>query len=111
MWRLLNGYYIRKKRASVAVIVADREHLIRNLEWMLDGLPEWSTEAEAGPLKNRRTKRGLRHGNYAYFTTRIPVVSIYHDNGMHKKVSSVIGSRERYILGWPSANEVRREIA
>jgi len=55
------------------------------------------------PLRKKYKSSSLHSYSSKYFRTENPVVSIYHNKGLNKKIASLVGDRKNEVAHWPPA--------
>jgi len=95
IWRWHKGYYIKKKRPSVCSLVSEKLRLINMIDYYLKNHPK---------IRDWKKRFGERH-----FFTHQPIVNIFHQNGLHKKLSAVEGKYTRRLPYWPRSKSLLGE--
>ena len=99
-----NNDWFRKKNDSLFSQVVGRKHFLNRLNYLLKGMPKWSTEMKDFPKEIGK----LLFNSYEYFETKHPCISFKTGQGMRKH--SPAGSTPIYELPyWGSVKELRKK--
>ena len=115
MWRFLaykvrKCRYAKKERSTICTTVSNRMHLLNSINKMMKRLPEWSEEKDKRLIAKEYKINGVSKHGLEYFETKVPVVSIYHKDGMHSRLSKLSKDKILDISYWPQANVLAKKL-